>query len=59
MLASLFLPVAKCPGMEAAKHLIGIETSKGVPNVTTHPSTVSVGYQVHMIRCGTLITCAH
>jgi len=29
-----------------------------VQNVTAHPST-SVRYQLHIIRCGTIITCAH
>ena len=27
-----------------------------VPNVTTHPSTASVVYQLHIIHCSTIIT---
>ena len=30
-----------------------------VPNVTAHPSTASVQYQLHIIRCGTVIVSAH
>ena len=29
-----------------------------VRNVTAHPSTTGVGYQLHIIRCGTTITFA-
>ena len=28
-----------------------------VPNVTSHPSTANVAYQLHIIWCGTIIAC--
>ena len=35
-------------GHSPPRHLLA------VPHVTTHPSTASVGYQLHIVRCGTI-----